>query len=241
MAVGNDGCRWENDILCGGTQRSPLQPNKGDAPGNGAHSQQQQEKLTPYELEKKNAEDNEVQPTIFSGGTEHTTGDEKSTVQVDEPSLDDSRNHTKKLKSKYTGCRWENDVHCGGTAAFPGGGTATAPPTKAEIAAAKKAQQEKPTPYELEMENEKDNEVKPTIFDIGGSPPEHSIDDGHHHKKTRQGHQAHPRRRPRAYCEVEGGGGSGEGAQGGEEARGGEGEHGGGGARRVHGAQSLEA
>jgi len=191
MAVGNDGCRWENDILCGGTQSSPLQPNKGDAPGNGAHSQQQQEKLTPYQLEKKNTEDNEVQPTIFSGGAKHTRDDghghgssEKSTVQsTDEPSVDDSRNHTKKLKSKYTGCRWENDVHCGGTAAFPGGGTATAPPTKAEIAAAKKAQQEKPTPYELEMDNEKDNEVKPTIFDIGGSPPAHSIDDGHGHKK----------------------------------------------------------
>jgi len=290
MAVGDDGCRWENDILCGGTARSPgaLQPNNGDAPGNGAHAQQQQERLTPYELEKKNEEDNEIQPTIFRGGAKHTMDDghghgseksadehtlddghkhtknlkskytgcrwendvhcggtaafpgggtgtkpptkeeiaaakkakqeaptpyelemqnekdnevqptiftggakhkghgssEKSTVQsTDESSLDDGRNHTKKLKSKYTGCRWENDVHCGGTAAFPGGGTATAPPTKAEIAAAKKAQQEKPTPYELEMENEKDNEVKPTIFDIGGSPPEHSIDDGHHHKK----------------------------------------------------------
>ena len=55
-----------------------------------------------------------------------------------EQSLDDSRNHTKKLKSKYTGCRWENDVHCGGTAAFPGASGGDAPPTKAEAAAAKK-------------------------------------------------------------------------------------------------------
>ena len=169
MAVANDGCRWENDVLCGGTRSSPLQPNDKDAHGNGAHDQQQQEKLTPYELEKKNDKENEVQPTIFTGGDE-------------EQSVDDSRKQTKKLKSKYTGCRWENDVHCGGTAAFPGDSSSpTAPPTKAEIAAEKKKQLEKPTPFELEMENEKDNEVKPTIFDVGGSPPEHSLDDGHDH------------------------------------------------------------
>ena len=188
MAVGDDGCRWENDILCGGTARSPgaLQPNNGDAPGNGAHAQQQQEGLTPYELEKKNEEDNEIQPTIFRGGAKHTMDDghgHGSEKSADEHTLDDGHKHTKNLKSKYTGCRWENDVHCGGTAAFPGGGTGTKPPTKEEIAAAKKAKEEAPTPYELEMQNEKDNEVKPTIFDIGGSPPEHSIDDGHHHKK----------------------------------------------------------
>ena len=84
-----------------------------------------------------------------------------------EQSLGDSRNHTKKLKSKYTGCRWENDVHCGGTAAFPGASGGDAPPTKAEAAAAKKQEEEKPTPYEREMENEKDSEVKPTIFEGG--------------------------------------------------------------------------
>ena len=192
MAVGDDGCRWENDILCGGTARSPgaLQPNNGDAPGNGAHAQQQQERLTPYELEKKNEEDNEIQPTIFRGGAKHTMDDghgHGSEKSADEHTLDDGHKHTKNLKSKYTGCRWENDVHCGGTAAFPGGGTGTKPPTKEEIAAAKKAKQEAPTPYELEMQNEKDNEVKPTIFDVGGSPPEHSLDDGH-------GHKAHPKK-----------------------------------------------
>ena len=144
MAVGDDGCRWENDILCGGTARSPgaLQPNNGDAPGNGAHAQQQQERLTPYELEKKNEEDNEIQPTIFRGGAKHTMNDghgHGSEKSADEHTLDDGHKHTKNLKSKYTGCRWENDVHCGGTAAFPGGGTGTKPPTKEEIAAAKKA------------------------------------------------------------------------------------------------------
>ena len=102
----------------------------------------------------ENENDGEVRATIFDA---HGT----------EQSLDDRRNQTKKLKGKYTGCRWENDVHCGGTAAFPGARGGDAPPTKAEAAAAKKQEEEKPTPYEREMENEKDSEVKPTIFEGG--------------------------------------------------------------------------
>ena len=195
LAVGPDtGCRWENDVLCGGTRNSPLQPLNGDTPGNGAHSQQQQEKLTPYELEKQNENGNEVQPTIFRGGAKHTLDDghghsshkkKKSTHQKlasktksPEPSPEPSRN-TKKLKSSYTGCRWANDVHCGGTEAVsPGAGAAAAAPTSEKT----QQQQELPTPYELEMQNEKDSAIKPQIFDVGGSPPVHSLDNGHGHK-----------------------------------------------------------
>ena len=151
------GCRWENDVHCGGTAAFPgasgggAPPTKAEA---AAAKKQEEEKPTPYEREMENEKDSEVKPTIFEG-----LGDEQS--------LDDRRNQTKKLKGKYTGCRWENDVHCGGTAAFPGASGGDAPPTKAEAAAAKKQEEEKPTPYEREMENEKDSEVKPTIFEGG--------------------------------------------------------------------------
>lgn len=196
MAVQDDGCRWENDVLCGGTRKSPLQPAEGGAPPP-AKTQQQQEKTNPYDLEMQNEKDNEVKPQIFDVGAKHSHDDghdhtppssKKSTDHSTlKHTLDDGHDHAPRshLKSKDNGCRWENDVLCGGTEAAPPKGGAGAPPAKTQ------QQQDQPTPYELEMQNGKDTDIEPQIFGEEGASTtpaasseastKHSLDDGHEH------------------------------------------------------------